>query len=583
MSGIEGPKNQPKPIEWTPPPADLTTPGAKTPEAPPPKAAAPPKAPDSIDLAAAVDYVKDRMKELLDGKLPISPAKSEASKVVGESGPNAIRISSKTTGGASASDFGAQLRSQRLSETPIYQAIGRAEGTIGADGKPTAAYRGHGDPGNGKLNRGFGSYQVYQDPRGAALSPEQADRIQADRLGKQWPSVKSALDKAGFAPGPTRDLVAANALDAWNQAPLTHEGRNGLLNPGRLAELKANIDSGKKPLDAVVNWRSNGYKNDSGVLDAPGLGNTMSGVRDDQHRRTVAVAAGLASHPVSHSASETASQKTSAATPPSTPPSNQARHTATARAAGHEAKIHQGDQGPHVRELKIALQEAGFYQGVINDVMGKDGIDALMAAKKELKLGGPVDVAGNFTLQKVREFAKQGGLAGAIDANDPTLQKLASGHIQGYGGSSCVESVFKHCDSVGVRTFEGGTAEGHNNPREAMVRTLQAGHWVSVPLPGIPARKVTINDDIAGKAEAYVMSPKDYEKLASQGKVPNGALVFQTEKGWDWNGSAYGNDVAIVRNGGRNPFNFVSNSTPLIYHGATKEVVLLVPKSSVGR
>jgi hypothetical protein len=196
-----------------------------------------------------------------------------------------------------STDFGAQLRSNDLSKTSIYLAIGLAEGTIGRDGRPTAAYGGHQDPGNNVLNKGFGSYQVHQDPRGASLTAQQADRIQADRLAGEWPKIDQALTRAGFQPGPTRDLIAANALDAWNQAPATQGGRHGLLNPQQLATLKQNIDAGQSPTSAITTWRAESYKEDNGVLNAPGLGNSMSRVLADQGRRVAAVNDGLQLRP----------------------------------------------------------------------------------------------------------------------------------------------------------------------------------------------------------------------------------------------------------------------------------------------
>ncbi len=198
--------------------------------------------------------------------------------------------------GASA-DFGAQLRSQDLKNTSIYLAIGLAEGTINRNGQPNAAYFGHGDPGNGALNRGFGSYQVQQHPKGEALTAPEADRVQADRLAGQWSRIDKALNEAGFKPGPARDLIAANALDAWNQAPLTFEDRFGLMNKQQLSELKQKIDSGTSPRDAIVDWRAESYRDNSGRLDAPGLGNSMQRVREDQARRIDAVSEGLQLRP----------------------------------------------------------------------------------------------------------------------------------------------------------------------------------------------------------------------------------------------------------------------------------------------
>ncbi len=409
------------------------------------------------------------------------------------------------------SDFGAQLRSDTLSQTPIYQAIGLAEGTIGRNGQPTEAWSGHGDPGNGKLNKGFGSYQVYQDPRGASLTPQQADRIQANRLAEQWPKIDQALSKAGFAPGPARDLVAANALDAWNQAPATHGGTYGLLNPDRLAELKRGLDSGKSPVDAVTQWRANGYRADSGTLDAPGLGNSWNRVVADQQRRAEAVAEGLQlrSNFRLPSTGSTSSYESAAPTQRSvdigagrvgtgellargakgtevsqlqealnkagaTPPLavdgdfgpateaavrafqqrnnlipdgivGPATRPVLQKAGGGTSgtgmvssqlgsykpsfEIKPGSKGPEVERLKKALKAAGFYNDAINQEMGTQGVEALKKAKAELKLGGPPDVAGEFTVQKIEEYARNRGPAGGVAGHVKTLTQQ--------DGSSC--------------------------------------------------------------------------------------------------------------------------------------------------
>ncbi len=63
-----------------------------------------------------------------------------------------------------------------LSDRTLVCSIGAAEGTRDENCEPTAAYRGHTDPGNGAANIGSFSYQ-----HGAA-SPEDADRTQLARL-----------------------------------------------------------------------------------------------------------------------------------------------------------------------------------------------------------------------------------------------------------------------------------------------------------------------------------------------------------------------------------------------------------------
>ncbi|MCA2978132.1 MAG: peptidoglycan-binding protein, partial [Myxococcaceae bacterium] len=290
-------------------------------------------------------------------------------------------------------DFGDQLRSGDVSKTPIYLAIGLAEGTIGADGKPTEAWYQHGDPGNGRLNKGFGSYQVYQDPRGASLTPEQADRVQADRLALQWPGIEIALNKAGIAPGQTRNLIAANALDAWNQAPAVFGGSYGLLNQRRLAELKTAIEGGKSPLDAVTQWRANSYREDSGALNAPGLGNDFGRVSADQRRRVEAVARGLSLR------STTASSGAPPVRPP--PPPSGATPVESTRASS--LVLRSGSSGDDVRALQDALNQAGASPRLDEDGLFGPATEAAVSAYQRLR-GLTVDgIAGPETLGALAE------------------------------------------------------------------------------------------------------------------------------------------------------------------------------------
>ena len=579
-------------------------------------------------------------------------------------GPTTIAALRKAVAARGASgDFGAQLSSAQLSQTPIYRAIGMAEGTISANGTPTGAWTEHGDPGNGKLNKGFGSYQVYQHPKGAQLTPQEADRIQADRLATVWPTVDRALTAAGIPAGATRDLVAANALDAWNQAPAVHGGTNGLLNPQRLAELKGALDRGASPTDAIVEWRANGYRTDSGALDAPGLGNSIGRVRADQRRRAEAVQTGLAAAgsqpavaaPSTFDTGSTSPQRPALANVESSrqsargdrgpevetlqqtlnslgatldvdgnfggkmqaavqqfqqrsgvpadgivgPDTRRALEAAVARKssggttatlpalnAGTLQNVDTGSQravevlkpgsrGPQVERLKKALAAGGFYQGPINDELGPQGVAALVRAKAQLKLGGAPDQAGEFTIKHLETYAASRA-SGNVDANNRTLQILATSALDSGRTGTCVAVTLNNMERLGVPNFPGGTSDDPNNPRGAMVRLLKTGNWESLPFADSKPRTIQSN---YGTVQAQVMSADAYEKLAKAGKVPSGAIIFQTRHGWDYSGGSSGNDMGIVRDGGRVTHNYESMS-PIIYSDA-KEVVLLVPKGAL--
>jgi murein DD-endopeptidase MepM/ murein hydrolase activator NlpD/cell wall-associated NlpC family hydrolase len=320
----------------------------------------------------------------------------------GTTNPSVATPSSSTTttvpaAQAGSSDFGAQLKSNDLSKTPIYLAIGLAEGTIGRDGSPTSAYGGHQDPGNNVLNKGFGSYQVHQDPRGSSLTAQEADRIQADRLAEQWPKIDAALTKAGFQPGATRDLVAANALDAWNQAPATQGGRFGLLNENQLSELKQSIDKGASPTSAITNWRAESYKEDSGTLNAPGLGNSMQRVIEDQGRRVAAVNDGLHLRPAQNVSVD--GHGTPAPTQTSQGNSN--------------ALVREGDKNDQVKHLQEQLIKTGIttVNGQPFTADGDFGPNTRKAVETfQAKHGLDVDgVAGPKTFGKLNELVPQVG------------------------------------------------------------------------------------------------------------------------------------------------------------------------------
>ncbi len=71
-----------------------------------------------------------------------------------------------------------------------------------------------------------------------------------------------------------------------------------------------------------------------------------------------------------------------------------------------------------------------------------------------------------------------------------------------------------------------------------------------------------------------------YESMAKRGEIPTGAILFQTRHGWAANSTAKGNDMGIVRDGGRVTHNYKPMS-PIIYSNA-KEVVVLVPSAAMG-
>ena len=157
----------------------------------------------------------------------------------------------------------------------------------------------------------------------------------------------------------------------------------------------------------------------------------------------------------------------------------------------------------------------------------------------------------------------------------PWLTTLATARLNSGPTGSCVATTLGNMDRLNIPSFSGGTTADPNNSRGAMVQMIGAGKWKSLNLPG---SKWTTIRSAYGTVNAYVINADSYERMAFRGEIPSGAIIFQTRWGWTVSSSASGNDMGIVRNGGRKTFNY-QLMNPIIYSNA-KEVVILIPGSS---
>ncbi len=166
------------------------------------------------------------------------------------------------------------------SSSLVARTVGSAEGTRMSDGGNTPAYYGHTDPGNGVWNLGTFSYQH------GARSPEEADEKQLTRLRYQG----LQLEEKAAGLGVKLSLEAKlNGIDLANQAPLAALDRGGYIE--RLAEANRLGMQGEK---AILWARTYAYIDpDTQTWDAPGLGNNVSSISQDQERRAVAIARAL--------------------------------------------------------------------------------------------------------------------------------------------------------------------------------------------------------------------------------------------------------------------------------------------------
>lgn len=151
-------------------------------------------------------------------------------------------------------------------------AIGSAEGTRTPEGDRTDAYGGHVDPGNQVWNQGSFSYQHE------ARSPEEADAKQLKRLQQQAAELQQQAA--------TKKMVMTaeewlNALDLANQAPAAALERGGYLD-----WLEQAYAIGLRDGDAILWARVRSFLDpDTRQWNAPGLGNTIHSISQDQERR----------------------------------------------------------------------------------------------------------------------------------------------------------------------------------------------------------------------------------------------------------------------------------------------------------
>jgi hypothetical protein len=167
----------------------------------------------------------------------------------------------------------------------------------------------------------------------------------------------------------------------------------------------------------------------------------------------------------------------------------------------------------------------------------------------------------------------------SVNANDPILKKLATQELKTGETSSCVRTTLNNMARLGIKDIPAATAGDGNHSRGAMAQMMLNGKWESLPLVGSRSRVVK---STYGTVTVYVTDASAYKKMALAGQIPSGAIIFQTKHGWDYGAGPYGNDMGIVRDGGRVTFNFKS-MPPIIYRAETKEIVLLVPKGAIVR
>jgi len=230
-------------------------------------AIAQPTATDSVALSFAANTVSIET-------LPASNPTLDAEDKPAASLPLGEAISFSPTDSASSLD---DWIFENGTHSLVARTVGSAEGTRKTNGQRTQAYYGHTDPGNGVWNLGTFSYQHE------ARSPEDADEKQLRRLKKQGFELEEQATRLGIRLSLIEKL---NGLDLANQAPLAALDTGGYID--RLAQAKRLQMKG----DEAILWaRTHAYIDpNTRRWNAPGLGNNIHSISEDQDRRIAAIA-----------------------------------------------------------------------------------------------------------------------------------------------------------------------------------------------------------------------------------------------------------------------------------------------------
>jgi hypothetical protein len=164
-------------------------------------------------------------------------------------------------------------------DSPVAICVGVSEGTRTPDGRKTAAWNGHTDPGNQAQNQGSFSYQH------SAASPKDADLQQIKKLKDVLlPKFLKILPRLKTRTDDEIKRLFLCVCDCFTQSEAACTAKGGFLD-----QISAN---GNYPptIDRVTDWRVQSYYDPhTGELDAPGFLNNIETLTADQARRTEAI------------------------------------------------------------------------------------------------------------------------------------------------------------------------------------------------------------------------------------------------------------------------------------------------------
>jgi len=226
----------------------------------------------------------------------------------------------------------------------------------------------------------------------------------------------------------------------------------------------------------------------------------------------------------------------------------------------------------HAQGGQVIEAEGGEY------VMNRRAVAAIGRKNLDAINFGKYPAVGGGERENPRSMAASGGLiqkfaeGGSVH---PLLTKMNDQNIKKANAPSglCVTGSLNTMLKSGVPEPAATGNDVGNNPRGAISQLMQPPfNWKSMG-----GTKTTL-DSPYGKVSPGIFSREKYLSLVKEGKVPSGALVFQTRHN-TWNGTNYnsrGYDMAIAQKNGMSLWNGVPINDPLVYAG-TKKVVVLTP------
>ena len=246
-----------------------------------------------------------------------------------------------------------------------------------------------------------------------------------------------------------------------------------------------------------------------------------------------------------------------------------------------------GSTGPAVTKLQQQLQKAGFYTGRFTDSF--DGATRTAVQKFQQANGitpSSTGTVGPKTQAALARFSD--GFEAPVKASvqlNPQSRRLDGVSAKAQEGLDrindaplrrgkdhyCTQTVRNNLRAAGFQGLPDSTGDDPNNPRGMMSQMLQSGKWTSMDVPGSTVE--TINSPY-GNVQAHVLTGEAYAEAVKNGQIPEGAVVFQSNRNWnDANDKSKGSDVGIVRNGGI--FNYKQFPNMTVYSHVAQVVVLL--------